>query len=304
MLTLSVATRVSLQNILLTTDFLPCAEATLPYALGLARRYGSTLHVVNVLPHVVFVEAETPDPVEIRRMAEKKMADLARSEAFKGIKHQELLEEGEVAEVLCNLVRKYHIDLIVMGTCGRKGVDKLLLGSVAELVYRTAECAVLTLGPHVVRGLKIDGELRHILFATDFGPESLHGLPYALSLAEEHKARLTLLHVAPEPSPLLPEPEPGSLPVLSPEQVVGFTERQLRDLVPAGAKLWHEPEYMVQFGTPAETVLKIAEQNVDLIVLGVRRPAALTPHMGMGVAYRIVCEAPCPVLSVGAKYHG
>ena len=60
------------------------------------------------------------------------------------------------------------IDLIVMGTCARHGVDKLLLGSVAELVFRTSECPVLTLGPHVIRGVKVDGELRHILYATDW----------------------------------------------------------------------------------------------------------------------------------------
>jgi nucleotide-binding universal stress UspA family protein len=65
--------------------------------------------------------------------------------------------------------------------------------------------------------------------------------------------------------------------------------------------LWHEPEYVVQFGDPAGTILRVAAQDVDMIVLGVKRPAALTKHLGGGVAYRVVCEAPCPVLTVGAK---
>ena len=202
--------------------------------------------------------------------------------------------------MLSNLVRKYNIDLIVIGTGGRKGLKKLLLGSVAEEVFRNAECPVLTVGPHVTRW-DIDGNLRHVLFVTDFGPESVHGLPYAISLAEENHARLTLLHVVPEPGVALPEPEPGSMPVVDPSEVIASTEKQLRDLVPAGTQLWHEPECVVQFGSPAETIVRIASQTVDMIVLGVKRPKALTKHLGEGVAYKVVCEAPCPVLSVGAR---
>jgi len=88
------------------------------------------------------------DPEKIRRSAESKMADMAGSELFKGIMHTELVREGEVADVLSDLVRQDHIDLIVLGTEGRTGLRKFLLGSVAEVVFRTAECPVLTLGPH------------------------------------------------------------------------------------------------------------------------------------------------------------
>jgi nucleotide-binding universal stress UspA family protein len=70
--------------------------------------------------------------------------------------------------------------------------------------------------------------------------------------------------------------------------------------VPQDIALWHEPEYLVAFGPPVETILAVAAQDVDMIVLGVKRPAALTKHLGSGVAYRVVCEAPCPVLTVGA----
>jgi nucleotide-binding universal stress UspA family protein len=221
--------------------------------------------------------------------------------SLKDVEHKELIEQGEVAEVLSKLVRKHDIDLIVIRTGGRQGLGKLLLGSVAEDVFRKAECPVLTMGPHATRW-EIDGKLQHILFATDFGPESVHGLPYALSLAEENHARLTLLHVAPEPNVALPEPEPGSMPVVDPSKVVASTENQLRALIPEGTQLWHEPEYMVQFGSPAETIVRIAAQSADMIVLGVKRPAALTKHLGEGVAYKVTCEATCPVLSVGARY--
>jgi len=300
--TVTAPTRVKLQNILFATDFTPSAQLALSYALDLAHSYDAEVYSVNVLPHLPFVEAVQPDPEQTMLLAKQQLAALVGSESFKGIRHKELIEEGEVAEVLSKLVWKYEIDLIVIGTCGRKGLGKLLLGSVAEEIFRNAECPVLTVGPHATRW-PADGKLRHIVYATDFGPESVHGLPYAISLAAENRARLTLLHVAPEPGVALPEPEPGAMPVVDPCEVVASTEKQLRALVPGGTQLWHEPEYMVEFGPPAETIVKIAAGRADMIVLGVKRPAALTKHLGAGVAYKIACEATCPVLSVGARFH-
>jgi nucleotide-binding universal stress UspA family protein len=300
--TVTAPTRIKLHNILFATDFSTLAQPVLSYALNIARRYDAALYTVNVMPHMAFVEAAQPDPEQSRLWSEQKFAALSGSNSFKGVQHKELIEEGEVPEVLSKLVRKYGIDLIIIGTGGRKGLGKLLLGSVAEDVFRHAECPVLTVGPHAT-GWEIDGNLRHILFATDFGPESVHGLPYAISLAEENRARLTLLHVAPEPGVALPEPEPGAMPVVDPTEVAAFTENDLRALIPEETQLWHEPDYMVQFGDPAEMIVRIAEQSVDMIVLGVKRPTALTKHLGEGVAYKVACDAPCPVLSVGAQYH-
>ncbi len=292
--------RIKLQTILFATDFSPSAQSALSYALNLAHGYDAEVCSVNVLPHLPFVEAPQPDPEQARFLATQRMTDLVGSESFRGVRHKELIQEGEVADVLSKLVREYDIDLIVIGTGGRKGLEKLLLGSVAEEVFRNAECPVLTVGPHATPWET--GKLRHILFATDFGPESIHGLPYAMSLAEENRALLTLLHVAPEPGVALPEPEPGAMPVLEREEVVASAERRLRALIPEVNQLWHEPDYKVLFDSAAETIVKVA-QTADMIVLGVKRPRALTKHLGAGVAYKVVCNAPCPVLSVGARYH-
>jgi nucleotide-binding universal stress UspA family protein len=299
--TVAAPTRIKLQNILFATDFSPSAQAVLSHALDLARRYAAKLYTVNVLSHMPFVEVAQPDPEQIKLLADEQLSALMRSQSLQDIEHKELIEQGEIPEVISKLVRKHGIDLIVIGTGGRKGLGKLLLGSVAEEIFRHAECPVLTVGPHATRW-EIDGDLQHILFATDFGPESLHGLPYALSLAEENRACLTLLHVAPEPGITLPEPGPGTMPVLDPDEVAASTEKQLRALIPEGTQLRHEPEYRVQFGSPAEMIVRIAAQTVDMIVLGVKRPGVLTKHLSQGVAYKVVCEAPCPVLSVGAWY--
>ena len=301
--TVTAPTRIQLQNILFATDFTPSAQLALSYALQMAHNYDAGVYSVNVLPHLPFVEAAQPDPEQTRLFAEQEMAALVSSESFKGIRHKELIKQGEVVEVLSKLVRECAIDLIVIGTCGRKGLGKLLLGSVAEEVFRNAECPVLTVGPHATPW-PADGYLRHILYATDFGAESLHGLPYAISMAEENRARLTLLHVAPETGVALPEPEPGTLPLLDPDEVAASTEEQLRALVAEGTQLWHDPEYMVEFGSSAETIVRTAAAMADMIVLGVKRPAAVTKHLGAGVAYKVACEATCPVLTVGACFRG
>jgi len=300
--TLTAPTRVKLQNILFATDFSPSAQTVLSHALDLARHYGAAVHTVHVLPHMPFVEGPSPDPEQTKLLAKQKLTALMGSAPLSDVVHKEWIEEGEVAKVLSRMARDYDIDLIILGSGGRKGLGKLLLGSVAEEVFRTAECPVLTIGPHATRW-EIDGHLQHILFATDFGPESLHALPYALSLAEENRARLTLLHVAPEPGVPLPEPEPGAMPIVERDEVLASAENRLRALIPKETQLWHEPEYRVEFGPPAEMMVKIAAHTVDMIVLGVKRPAALTKHLGEGVAYKVACDALCPVLSVGARYH-
>jgi nucleotide-binding universal stress UspA family protein len=300
MATVIAPPRVALRNILVATDFSPCAQSALLHGLNLALHYGSKLYTVNVLPHTPFVESAQPDPEAVRRAMEKNMRDFAKN--FQQIQHTELIEDGEVASVLARLVQDHHIDLIVLGTQGRTGLEKFLLGSVAEEVFRTAPCPVLTVGPHVSRRA-IASRFQHILYATDFGTESVHALPHALSLAEEHDARLTLLHVVHEDGVALSEPVPGAMPVMTPYELVSDGEKRLRELIPVHNSLRHQPEFMVQFGDAADTILRMARDEVDLIVLGAKQSWTLAKHLGGSVAYRLVCEASCPVLSVGRKTH-
>jgi nucleotide-binding universal stress UspA family protein len=299
MSTVTAPPRIKLRNILFATDFSSAEQSGLPHAIDLARRYGGVLYTVHVLPHWQFFEAAETDPEEARRLAKQQMNQLTSSASFKDVEHKEMIVQGEVAKVLLDLALDHAIDLIVIGTGGRKGLGKLLLGSEAEEIFRNAECPVLTTGPHATRW-GAEGNLQHILFATDLGPESLHALPYALSLAEQNRARLTLLYVSQFPLNL-PEFRPED-----PQEMLVRGRDRLRTLIPERTHLWHEPEYLVQFGSPheiAEIILKIAAQSADMIVLGAKRkpPTTVTKHLGAGVAYKVACEAPCPVLSVGVR---
>src|SRR4029077_1477166 len=111
------------------------------------------------------------------------------------VPHEVTVTEGDLWLALSEIANKQHSDLIVMGTHGRKGVSRALLGSAAEEVFRNAHCPVLTVGPHVSHNTERRLAMKEILFATDFSPESLAALPLAVSMAQEHLSNLTFLNV-------------------------------------------------------------------------------------------------------------
>ncbi len=299
--TLAVATRVRLENILFATDFSTCSDAALPYATAIARRYHSTLYIVNVVPPLPH-DFIPPDPTPAAHISTDKMRLFVSTDLLQGIAHKEYVEHGAIAEVLHELVEKWKIDLIVLGAHGRKGIQKVLLGSVAEDIFRHAPCPVMTIGPHVIHRIGPE-DLRHILYATDFGEEAGRGLPYALSLAEEHHAKFTLLHAAPA------EPEAlqlwDALPAIEKAEAQVRAQAELRRLIPEDAALVTHPDYQIEFGDPAVTIVKSANRiDADVIVMGVKRPMPLSTHLHSGTAYKVLCEARCPVLTVGHEFHG
>lgn len=145
------------------------------------------------------------------------------------------------------------IDLIVLGTRGRTGAQKFLLGSVAEEIFRRSSVPVLTTGPHVRTGNHNGARFHRILFATDFKDESLAAAPYAISLAQEHQARLILLHILRECG----QCKDAKLPVLSvAEPHINSTKRFRRD-----AELWCRAEPVVRFGNPGDRILEGASER-------------------------------------------
>ncbi len=286
--------RVQLRNILLATDFSSASAAALDYALSVARRYDSRLYVAHVIStdicRMVAPEAVLGVSEQARRYAEQQMANLLVSGRLRGVPHQVLLAEGELWPTLSEMLPKHEIDLVVVGTHGRTGIRKLLLGSTAEEIFRLAPTPVLTVGPRTQIEVPSEAGLRRILYATDFSPDSERAAAYALSLAQEHQAQLTLLHVLKEPV----EASPQNAALLQ-----SFFARRLRGLVPAEAALWCDPELAIESGSPAEAILKAAlDRQADLIVLGVRRTANFPGHLPPATAYKVVCQAHCPVLTV------
>jgi nucleotide-binding universal stress UspA family protein len=279
--------QVSLKNILYATDFSRYSDAALPFALSLAGKYGSRIfavHIISVLPF-----PSTPPTQAVRAVAAQAVREaretMERVQArCKEIPHEALIRKGEIWSELAKIVKEKAIDLVVCGTHGRTGVNKMLLGSVAENIYRHAPCPVLTVGPNVVGEPEGLGDIHTILYPTDFTAESLAAVPYAVSLAKENQARLYLLHVTEVPISAAVEEEVAC---------------HLRDLIPRDVELSCAPKAFVEVGDPAHKITELAEElMVDLIILGPRRTSRFpgTSHLPATASY-VVSRAICPVLT-------
>lgn len=285
-----------LKNILFATDFSPCSEAAVPFARTVAGRFGATMHVLHVLPP----EARTEVPMDATPAAadrqwhevEQQMAQFLIRNPLKGVTHEVIMERGPLWHVLEAVMSEKEIDLVVVGTHGRRGLKKLVMGSVAEEIFRRARCPVLTVGPHTAKDGLEEGHIRSIVYATDFSAGSMQALPYALGLARENQARLTLVHVL----PTLQEMPPAEL-----DQIAEGCRERLLQLVSPVAQAACSAEAAVRFGNAADAILREAEErHAQLIVMGARRAAigVASAHLPWATAHRVVCEAPCPVLTV------
>src|ERR1022692_4480167 len=203
---------ISVNNVLYATDFSATSESAFPYATAICRRFGGTLHIAHVLSDTnLLLMTGGVDYVSVgtiyedtHNLAQEKIQQLALR--LGKIPHRTYVRHGQVWTNLSGIVVENRIDLIVVGTHGRTGLGKLLLGSVAEDILRHAPCPVLTVGPGVRGRAKlpefhgegrapVELELQHIVYAANFTIASLLVAPVAIGLAQEFGARLTLMHV-------------------------------------------------------------------------------------------------------------
>ena len=275
------------------TDFSPTAEAALPYVKGLSKQYGATVHAVHVrTPYPII----GPEGLLQIMEAEKEQAKLEAQQLNKmlaGVPHKVVVTQGDVWSKVSDMLRQQDIDMIVMGTRGRSGIARVALGSVAEGIFRQASCPVLTVGPHISDNTEGHLGMKKILFATDFSPASMSALPFAVSLAQDHQAGLTILHV-------IGEAEAREL--VHANDYVESMLRQLRELVPSDARSECKPNARLEEGSAAEKILEVAlAEGIDLIVLGIRGTAGhvgATTHVSRSTAHRVVSESQCPVLTI------
>lgn len=299
---------VGVKNVLFATDFSATSDAALPYAAAICRRFGSTLHIFHVLSEasllmmtggVDYVSMGTIYDDAQQEAKERLEQICARLE---GIPHRTYVRFGQVWNSLAPILAQSNVDLIVLGTHGRTGLGKLLLGSVAENILRHAACPVLTVGPKVCGHAKLPAvpdrgqdvappelELRHIVCATNFGKNSDAVAQAAIRLAEEFRSRFTLLHVIEDYTQLGRKPGPMEEGI-----------RRLQELVPRDSALQYAPELLLEFGPAPERILKIgSEREADMIVLGARSSADVgTTHFPWSSAHYVIAQAHCPVLTI------
>lgn len=285
---------VELKRVLFTTDFTDVSQRALPIVSAIAHRCGYKVfaaHVWTPGPYLmVSPEAAAVLDRQSEQAAKEELERLSRSRRFDGIKMEPIVRCGDPAGEINHLVQQLRINLTVMSTHGRTGFRHRFLGSVAEEVVRTLHCPVLTVGPRLAARFANIQSIDNILFPTDFSAESMAVFPYLASLAHEYRSRLTVLHVL--------EAEAGEHKKAA-EQVCGQMKKALaKEISPRCAA-----EFVIDYGGPVDAILAHAHRiDADLIGLGVRGWTDIAKHFRETVAYRILAEAECPVLTHHGTY--
>lgn len=280
---------ISLQHILVALDFSPTSQVALRHALGIASRFQSRLTVLHVVDSALYglvgPGGISADVDSVLRECQTLEADLQKEGSLKGLAFNSTVKVGPVWEMINNTIEELASDLLVMGTHGRTGFRKLLLGSVAQNAFRDAPCPVLTVGSHVLRSKDASAPSKHFLVPTDLSSHSFAALPYGLSLAEATGGDITLLRV------VSPEQQSQDGLLESARVEEHLQEHEVReDMV----------RVEVERGGPAEVIVNFADRHgMDMIVMGLRAWAADGPAM-WHTAYQVVIKATCPVLSMRA----
>jgi nucleotide-binding universal stress UspA family protein len=292
---------IRVKNILYLTDFSKPSEAALQYAVMCGRGFDAKVHAL----HILLPEPSCYATPELTAMAIQAADHTAQAEMQRvdsqlaGLQHETTIERGiEVWPTVQKAIQDDEADLIVLGTHGRTGAEKLLLGSVAEEIFRRSPVPVLTIGPGVRGRVHSGGRFHRVLFATDFSPESLAAAPYAVSLAQQNQSHLLLITVIRKPEEL--NDSDNRIFELS----VAEALHRLYEMIPVNAELNIPPQVSVEYGEPADRIVEVAkERGVDLIVLGVRDAAGrlgAATHLERAIAHKVVAHAASPVLTVRA----
>ena len=299
---------LQLQKILFPTDFSRCAEQALAHAVFLAEKYGAEIHVLHVVtlfndqPSIISDEI-TETEVTIRKLediAEKqlnKVVDAKGSDDMKIITATK--REVSAAPAILEYTSDYNIDLIVMGTHGRRGLGHLLLGSAAEEVVRLAPCPVFTI--RELKEPKPVMQVNNILVPIDFSNHSQKALNYATEIAQSYNSRLQVLHIIEETMhPAFSVTGKSSIFDLIPgieDDCRKRTEKMLKAAVPDKVK----SNIYIKGGRAASDIIKFAKENsTDLIVIATHGLTGLE-HMLLGsVTEKVVRMAHCPVFTVKA----
>ncbi len=288
--------------ILCPIDFSEFSVRAYHHALSLAGHYRAkvvALHIVELFrfPSVGFAaSAGLYDEFcqAVRESGKEQLREFVKHHTHDEIQPELVVHQGIASDSILAFAQAQKTDVIVMGTHGRRGYDRLMLGSVTNRVIRRAPCPVLAvckpLHDSMAAG-KEQGHVHHlnrILFCTDFSENSERALNYAISATAEYDAELTLLHVLEEvPSPAKTE-----------EAIAAATE-QLNELIPPEARKTLKIKTAVRVGKPYRQIIQLAlEAQVDIVAMGVRGRGALDLAVFGSTTYRVMQLGPCPVLAV------
>ncbi len=290
---------LEIKSILCPVDFSEFSARAYCHALSMAEHYRSKLvaqHVVEMWRHPSASFAATAQLYDeycqsLRTSATERLQEFVKQHTQSEIQQELVVDQGIAADSILSFAQEQKSDLIVMGTHGLRGFDRLMLGSATDRVMRRAPCPVLAVREPTHDSIAASQERPHlhhldrILACTDFSEDSERALNYAISATAEYDAELTLLHVL--------EGVPG--PAKTEEAIAAATE-QLDKLIPPESKTL-KIKTAVRTGKPYREIIQLAlEAQTDMVTMGVRGRGALDLAVFGSTTYRVMQLGPCPVL--------
>jgi nucleotide-binding universal stress UspA family protein len=302
---------VVIDRILCPVDLSACSRAALQQALALARWYEAKVTVLHVFRQVAVVDTAAASlgagiyapPIalaEVDRAAiERRVAEFVAATPNAGGVAVHVSEGTNVRDEILHQADEMGADLLVLGSHGLTGVKRLVLGSTAESVLRQALTPVLIVPAHAAEAQAAGVPFKRIVCAVDFKADSYRALRYAVDLAQESDARLTLLHAVEMPAVHVGAEDLAFDLASTRETVVRDAREHLEALVPEAARAFCTVHAEVAEAQAHEAILRLAaEDGADLIIMGVRNRDAFDVAVFGSHTQAVVRAAHCPVLTV------
>ena len=294
---------LELKSVLVATDFTDASDRVLEHGIAIARHYQAILYVVYVVAPTGF-NLVGPDAIELAAEASERDIDclikqLLDSGKLDGVEVRPIVLRGNVEEEVESFAQAHRVDLVVVSTHGRSGMERLLFGSVAQAIAKSCSCPVVTVGPHS-RGPWLDNPAASkgpLLFAATFNRACARAVPYAISLADDFDRKLHVLHVTRPDRPHFPPKQS----LTHDEAKASALAHLNRFILPRVNQNW-EATVRVEPADPGDAILQEAMRiHAVTIIMGAPRDsiADLTTHLPWSITDKVNREAKCPVLTVG-----
>jgi len=298
---------VEFKQILCPTDLSEASRPALSYAAAFAGWYDARLTILHVVPTfdaIAVPPSELAGPVQVIYPSSREdvLAELGRQAEATGaasVRPELDAAEGDTLTVIVDRALASRADLVVLGSHGRSGFNRLLHGSIAEQVLLKAPCPVLTVPPRAPDKAPHDLLFRHILCAMDFSPAALQAMGFALDLGRQADGIVTILHAL----EWLAEEEPRTESHFNVAEYRAYLIKDARErldgLVAAEARTWCEIETVVTVGRAYRQLLQAAaDRSADLIVMGAQGRGGVGLALNGSTTHQVVRAAQCPVLTV------
>ena len=297
---------VEFTRVLCPLDFSEPSSRALKYAAAIARSYDSELVLQHVLPTAITF-AWTPDIANQPALVvspERALGALRDQVAAAGaadLRSRFIVHEGIEHEAITTLARDEGADLLVIGTHGRRGFNRLFLGSVTEKVIRTAPCPVLTVPAAAAAVPPTPVRFKRILCAMDYSPAARRGLDYAFELGRQAGGEVTVMWVCEYSDPMEPPPYVDAVVRAARQHILASARERLHQLVGGEATTRCAIKELVVLhpNRAAHAILEAASTlPADLIVMGAQGSGGVELMLYGSNTHHVVRNALCPVLTL------